>query len=86
MQDLVNHLESAKESARKHKGLLSRFSRWAIVVKRLRIDNPCRDVTVEGGIKNLMVWSADVFHSIWNAFGKSDQAEMMRCYMDLSFL
>ena len=86
VQDLVNHFENSKESARKHKGLLSKFFRWAILVKRLRTDNPCRDVTVEGGNKKLMVWSADVFHSIRDGLGKSDQAEMMRCYMDLSFL
>lgn len=86
VQDLVNHFDSAKESARKHKGMLSKFFGWAILVKRLRTDNPCRDVKVEGGKKKLMVWSADVFHSIRDALGKSDEAEMMRCYMDLSFL
>lgn len=48
--------------------------------------NPCRDVKVEGGKKKLMIWSADVFHSIRDALGTSDEAEMMRCYMDLSFL
>lgn len=86
VQDLVNYFEGAKESARKHKGLLSKFFGWAILVKRLRTDNPCRDVRVEGGKKKLMVWSANVFHSIRDALGKSDEAEMMRCYMDLSFL
>lgn len=86
VQDLVNHFEDAKESARKHKGMLSKFFGWAILVKRLRIDNPCRDVKVEGGKKKLMVWSADVFYSIRDALGTSDKAEMMRCYMDLSFL
>lgn len=86
VQDLVNHFDNAKESARKHKSMLSKFFGWAILVKRLRTDNPCRDVKVEGGEKKLIVWSADVFHSIRDALGKSDEAEMMRCYMDLSFL
>jgi integrase len=86
VQDLVNHFELAKESARKHKGMLSKFFRWAIVIKRLRTDNPCRDVKVEGGKKKLMVWSPDVFYSIRDALGISDEAEMMRCYLDLSFL
>ncbi len=86
VQDLVNHFENAKESARKHKGMLSKFFIWAILVKRLRTDNPCRDVKVEGGKKKLMVWSADVFYSIRDALGTSDEAEMMRCYLDLSFL
>ena len=86
VQDLVNHFDGAKESARKHKGMLSKFFGRAILVKRLRTDNPCRDVKVVGGEKKLMAWSADVFHSIRDALGKPDEAEMMRCYMDLSFL
>ena len=86
VQDLVNHFEGAKESARKHKRMLSKFFTWAVVIKDARKDNPCREVKIEGGNKKLMVWSADVFHAIRDALGKSDEAEMMRCYMDLSFL
>ncbi len=86
MQDLVNHFEAARESARKHKGMLSKFFGWAILVKRLRTDNPCRDVKIASGEKKLMVWTADVFNSIRDGLGQSDQAEMMRCYLDLSFL
>ena len=86
IQDLVNHFENAKESARKHKGILSKFFTWAILIKKLRSDNPCSAVKVAGGKKKLMVWSADVFHAIRDGLGKTDEAEMMRCYLDLSFL
>jgi hypothetical protein len=62
----------AGQSARKHEGLLSKFFRWAILIKHLCTDNPCRYVTVEGSHKKLMVWSADVFHSVRDALGSSD--------------
>ena len=73
-----------RESARKHKGMLSNLFAWGILLKSLRTDNPRRDVKVEGGERKLMVWSADLFHSMRDALGASDETEMMRCYMDLS--
>ena len=85
VNDVMLTLGNKKESARKHKGILSKFFNWAILIEKLPLpSNPCRDVRVEGGAKKQMVWTNEVYHKIRNALGtdlRPDEGEMMRCYI-----
>ncbi len=86
VEDFVDGFGAHRASARGHKAILSTFFKWCVLRRNLRTDNPCREVTVRRGPRRPMVWTPTVFHRIRDALGTTDEAEMMRCYIDLSFL
>lgn len=86
VEDFTDGFGDKRSSARGHKAILSTFFKWCILRRNLRADNPCREVTVRRGARRPMVWTPQVFHAIRDAFGTGDEAEMARCYIDLSFL
>lgn len=86
VQDFVTQFGTAWASARAHKALLSKFLTWCVLVKRLRTDNPASLVRIERGERKPIVWTPQVYHQVRDALGATDEADMIRCYMDLSYL
>lgn len=80
-----------RRSAVVYKSKLSLFFKWAIR-RGLRHDNPCRDLTVEGGKKRKVRITADQFHAIRDKLltgkkgGKAPAGPMRQCYIDLCYL
>lgn len=93
--DVITFTEQFKATptmARHYKGLLSTFFRWAIG-KRMRKENPCRDVWLAKPRKKAMVWTPEIYNAVRKAMLKEDKAGiakspgvMMQCYMDLCYL
>jgi len=90
--DFTDQFKHARSAARHYKALLSTFFRWAIG-KRLRQDNPCRDVWLERPARKPLAWTPETFNKIRDALLTHDRygnplssGVMMQCYLDLSYL
>ena len=90
--DFTDQFADAKAAARHYKGLLSTFFRWSIG-KRMRQDNPCREVWLEKPVRKKMVWTPDIFHAIREHLLTRDRhgnvlsaGVMLQCYLDLAYL
>lgn len=87
----TDQFKSALAAAHHYKAMLSTFFRWSIG-KRLRQDNPCREVWLDKPKKKKLIWTPEIFHKVRDAMlvskdgRKNSAGPMMQCYMDLSFL
>lgn len=80
-----------RRSAVVYKSKLSIFFKWA-VRRGLRNDNPCRDLTVDGGRKRKVLVTNEQFLDMREGMltgekgGKAPAGPMRQCYLDLCYL
>jgi integrase len=90
--DFTDQFKHAPAAARHYKALLSTFFRWSIG-KRMRVDNPCREIWLAKSPRKKLVWTPEIFNKVRDALLKLNSKNipqsagvMLQCYMDLSFL